>query len=79
MIVQNVSREGLTDITFTVMKSEADRAVEVLRPIIEEIGAAGMTAPPGGLFLSHVDYGDLLVQEDTADRGSRSPSGVVMR
>jgi aspartate kinase len=57
MIVQNVSREGMTDITFTVMKKDAERAQEVLRPLVTEIGAAGMTADDSMAKLSIVGIG----------------------
>jgi aspartate kinase len=39
MIVQNVSQEGLTDISFTVPKADQDRAVEISRKAAKEIGA----------------------------------------
>jgi len=38
-IVQNASIEKITDLTFTVAKSELKRAMKVVRPIAEEIGA----------------------------------------
>jgi aspartate kinase len=39
MILQNVSQEGLTDISFTVPKGDARKAVEIARKIAREIGA----------------------------------------
>jgi aspartate kinase len=39
MILQNVSQEGLTDISFTVPKGDARKAVEIARQIAREIGA----------------------------------------
>ena len=44
MIVQNVGREGTTDITFTVAKSDAARSREVVGPLMKEIGAEGIAA-----------------------------------
>jgi len=38
MIVQNVSEDGYTDLTFTVQSAELDRAVEVLKKAKEGIG-----------------------------------------
>lgn len=42
-IVQNVSTQGVTDLTFTVSRKELDRAVELLQPVAESIGAKGLT------------------------------------
>jgi aspartate kinase len=39
MIIQNVSEEGLTDITFTVMKNDLSKATNIVREIAREIGA----------------------------------------
>jgi aspartate kinase len=39
MILQNVSQEGLTDISFTVPKGDARKALEIARKIAREIGA----------------------------------------
>jgi len=38
-IVQNVSIGNVTDLTFTVAKSQLDRAMEVVKPIAQSIGA----------------------------------------
>ncbi|MGV1013952.1 MAG: aspartate kinase [Methyloceanibacter sp.] len=38
MIVQNVSEDGFTDLTFTVQSADYDRALEVLRDAKERIG-----------------------------------------
>ncbi|HHS48424.1 MAG TPA: aspartate kinase [Desulfurella acetivorans] len=40
VIVQNASEEGFTDISFTVQRNEADKASDVLKPVIKEIGAS---------------------------------------
>jgi aspartate kinase len=40
VIVQNASEEGFTDISFTVPRNEADKAYDVLKSIIKEIGAS---------------------------------------
>ncbi len=44
MIVQNVSAQGHTDISFTLPTSELPRARGVLEPLSEEIGASGVTS-----------------------------------
>lgn len=42
-IVQNVSTQGVTDLTFTVTRKDLDRAVELLQPVTKSIGAKGLT------------------------------------
>jgi aspartate kinase len=42
MIVQNVSQEGFTDITFTLPKSDLATAGPLLEQVKDEIGAAGL-------------------------------------
>jgi aspartate kinase len=42
MIVQNVSNDGLTDITFTVPRGDLDKALPIVRGIADEIKAAGV-------------------------------------
>jgi len=39
MIVQNVSHEGFTDMSFTVSRGDAPRAEEIVRKVAQEIGA----------------------------------------
>jgi aspartate kinase len=46
MIVQNVSAEGHTDISFTLPKEDVPHAEEILRDIAESIDAAGVTCDP---------------------------------
>ena len=38
-IVQNASIDNITDLTFTVAKSQLDRAMDVVKPIAQSIGA----------------------------------------
>jgi len=40
-IVQNASVERITDLTFTVSKSDLDEAIRVIDPIVKSIGAKG--------------------------------------
>ena len=67
MIVQNVSAHGQTDISFTLNTADLGRAEDVLRPVVAEIGAAGMSARGGIAKLSVVGI------------GMRSHSGVAAR
>ena len=43
MIIQNVSKRGLTDITFTVIKSDLPKATNIVGEIAREIGAKEVT------------------------------------
>lgn len=38
VIIQNISKDGYTDLTFTVPKSEIRDALEIVRPVAEELG-----------------------------------------
>ncbi|MBI5374138.1 MAG: aspartate kinase [Candidatus Schekmanbacteria bacterium] len=40
MIIQNVSKDGFTDITFTVNKADCKKALKIMEPIVKSIGAA---------------------------------------
>ena len=42
MIVQNVGADGSTDFTFTVNKTDYDRAHDVVKKLAEELGAKGV-------------------------------------
>jgi aspartate kinase len=44
MIVQNVSDHGVTDISFTVPKSDLDTGTDVCRRLADEIGATGVSS-----------------------------------
>ena len=46
-IVQNASIENITDLTFTVAKSQVDKAMEVVKPIAESIGARECVSDSG--------------------------------
>jgi aspartate kinase len=43
-IVQNSSLEHLTDLTFTVGRGDLERALALVRPVVTEIGARGLTS-----------------------------------
>lgn len=44
MIVQNTSKEGSTDVSFTVPKSELQRAEKIVQQVAKEIGAQDVTS-----------------------------------
>lgn len=44
MIVQNVSEEGFTDLTFTVPKADVERTVRSVEKVAKELGAKGVTS-----------------------------------
>ncbi len=39
VIIQNASAKGLTDLTFTVARGDYDRCMEILQPLVKELGA----------------------------------------
>ena len=43
MIIQNTTDGRLTDMTFTVLRRDYDRAIEILKKVAEEIGAQAVT------------------------------------
>jgi aspartate kinase len=57
MIVQNVSAEGTTDISFTMHADEIAKIEKFLGPTVQEIGAKGFTAQGGIAKLSVVGIG----------------------
>jgi aspartate kinase len=67
MIVQNISRDGLTDISFTLPRADRQRAERVLATIAGEIGAEGVVAD------------DRVAKVSIVGVGMRSHSGVAAR
>jgi aspartate kinase len=57
MIVQNVGHDGATDLSFTVPRVELARAERVLKPVVEEMGARGLTTDPTVAKVSIVGAG----------------------
>jgi aspartate kinase len=57
MIVQNVSAEGATDISFTTHADEVPKVTNFLGPVVAEIGARNFTAQGGIAKLSVVGIG----------------------
>ncbi len=67
MIVQNTSREGRTDMTFTVPKANLDKTVKILEGIREEIGAGD------------IQYDVNVCKVSVIGVGMRSHSGVASK
>ena len=67
MIVQNISRDGLTDISFTLPRADRTRAASVLASIARDIGAEGVTAD------------DRVCKVSIVGVGMRSHAGVAAR
>jgi len=67
MIVQNVSREGSTDLSFTVVKGDLPATLRVTRSVSHHIGAGEVTTDEGVAKLSIVGI------------GMRSHSGVAAK
>ena len=67
MIVQNVSREGATDLSFTVLKQDLPATLRVARSVAQRIGAGEVATDEGIAKLSIVGI------------GMRSHSGVAAK
>lgn len=65
MILQNVSEEGYTDVSFTVMKADLKKARATTESILEEIGARGVTTD------------DDIAQVSIVGTGMKSHSGIA--
>jgi aspartate kinase len=57
MIVQNVSRDGTTDISFTVPKSDVPHAGAVMDRLVEEVKGSGFTTDDGVAKVSLIGAG----------------------
>ena len=67
MIIQNVSREGATDVSFTVIKHDLSSTLRIIRGVAQRIGAGEVTTDEGIAKLSIVGI------------GMRSHSGVAAK
>jgi aspartate kinase len=67
MIIQNASAEGYTDLTFTVPKGDAEKALARVRAAAPELGAKGVVSDTGVAKVSIVGL------------GMRSHAGVAAR
>jgi len=69
MIIQNVSKTGIgrTDVSFTVVKTDLEKTMEIMKQVSDEVGAKGAVADDGIAKVSVVGV------------GMRSHSGVAAR
>ncbi|MFQ5830095.1 MAG: aspartate kinase [Candidatus Methylomirabilia bacterium] len=67
MIVQNISRDGYTDISFTLAREDRAKAVAALQAVAPRIGAQGVTSD------------DLVAKVSIVGLGMRSHSGIAAR
>ncbi|HEX7034821.1 MAG TPA: aspartate kinase [Pseudomonadales bacterium] len=67
MIVQNTGADGTTDFTFTVKRDDYERALELLRPVREELGARDLSGD------------NRIVKVSVVGVGMRSHAGVATR
>jgi aspartate kinase len=58
-IIQNVSREGVTDLSFTVQRGDVTEAERLVRRVGKDIGAEGVMTDPGMAKVSIVGTGML--------------------
>lgn len=67
MIIQNVSSEGKTDMTFTVPKTDCQKALQITEAVAKSIGASGTSSDPSIAKISIIGV------------GMRSHAGVASR
>ncbi len=67
MIIQNVSADGMTDMTFTVPRSDLAQALRIVRATADTIGAG------------HVDATETVAKVSIVGLGMRSHAGVAAR
>ena len=67
MIVQNISRDGFTDMSFTLPRGDRARAVAALEDVARRVGAEG------------VQFNDRVAKISIVGVGMRSHSGVAAR
>ena len=65
MIVQNVSHDGLTDFSFTVHRSDYQKTLKILEPVIKHIKARGVVG------------GDKIAKVSAVGVGMRSHAGIA--
>ncbi|MCM2265804.1 MAG: aspartate kinase [Desulfuromonadales bacterium] len=67
MIIQNVSHEGYTDLTFTVPRADFKKALKIVEEAAAKVGAAG------------VDSNETIAKVSIVGVGMRSHSGVASK
>ncbi|MCS7213259.1 MAG: ACT domain-containing protein [Candidatus Calescibacterium sp.] len=65
MIVQNISQDGLTDITFTVKRQDLQKAISILEPIVQKMG------------FKDIKYDDKIAKVSIVGIGMRDRPGVA--
>jgi aspartate kinase len=65
MIVQNVGHDGLTDFSFTVHRNDYQKALKVLKPVVEHTKARGLQS------------GDKIAKVSVVGVGMRSHAGIA--
>lgn len=65
MIVQNVGHDGLTDFSFTVHRNDYQKALTVLKPVVEHTRARG------------IQSGDKIAKVSVVGVGMRSHAGIA--
>ncbi len=65
MIVQNVGHDGLTDFSFTVHRNDFQKALKVLKPVVEHTKARGLQS------------GDKIAKVSVVGVGMRSHAGIA--
>jgi len=67
MIIQNIGEGGLTDMSFTVPKTDSKKIMEVMKKVVAEIGARG------------VNLKEDIAKVSIIGVGMRSHSGVAAK
>lgn len=67
MIIQNVSQESLTDISFTVPRPDVKKTIEMMRSVVKDIGA------------KELEVKEDIAKVSVVGVGMRSHSGVAVR
>jgi aspartate kinase len=67
MIIQNASADGRTDVTFTVAQADLRRSLELVRMVVNEIGAVG------------IRHEDQVAKVSIVGVGMRTHAGVAAR
>jgi aspartate kinase len=65
MIVQNVGHDGLTDFSFTVHRTDFQKALQILQPVVKHIKARGVVS------------GDKIAKVSVVGVGMRSHAGIA--
>jgi aspartate kinase len=67
MIIQNTSLDGLADITFTVPKADLKNTLDIVRPLVDELGSG------------HISSDEHIAKVSIVGVGMRNNAGVAAR